>query len=258
MTHSKKLFALAAVLIGTIALGAPSTARAAYDVRVYDDGVLQGGIGVLVIGNSLVFTGTTTHFDITNGAGSSNNPGTNPNSHLSLSSNEQITTTFGATGGTHTIRIELSQTGWTAPTGTPLTLSSSAGGSYIGTQTGNSVTSTYQGFLDNTNTLFGQPVAGSTPLQSATANGSGNPNLSTPLVFGPGTVNAFAPGGVPFSMTDVLTFSFTTVAGSGQDTANVAASTVASVPAPAGLFLVIAGLPCLGAGAWLRRRVKAA
>src|SRR5262249_29031417 len=122
---------------------------------------------------------------------------------------------------------------------------------------GNSVTATYQGFLDNTNTLFGQPGAGGTPLQTASAAAA--PPNSIPLVFSPGTsVNLNVPGGIPFSMTDVLTFTFTALKNSGQDTANVSASTVTpaavAVPAPAGVVLALTGLPVLGLGTWLRRR----
>jgi len=257
-----------ALLIGAAILGAPTPAHAAYNVQVYDDGVLQtvnlnganpgAAINVFTAGNSLVFFGATTNFSISNGSGLSNNPGTNGSGNLDLSSNEQITTTFGAGGGTHTIQIVLSQTDWNTPTGSPLSLTSSAGGSaaYIAgtaplaTQT---ISATYQGFLDNTNTLFGQPAAGSTPIQSAsvTLNTPG----TAPLVFTPGTAgNNTVPGGTPFSLTDVLSFTFALDAGSGQATANVSASTVASVPAPAGVVLALAGLPCLGIGTWLKRR----
>jgi len=260
MTRFRGFMSLvAALLVAAVTLVSPYQARASFQVRVFDDGVLQGGVGVLQVGNSLVFTGATTHFSITNGSGLSNNPGTQGGSNLDLSSNEQIATTFGTAGGTHTIRIELSQDGWLAPVGSPLVLSSSAGGSFANLGlpgTNQSVSATYQGFLDNTNTLFGQPGAGSTPIQSASASLSGAG--TAPLTFGPNnpSVNPLVPGGTPFSLTDVLTFTFTVDPGSGQTTANVSASTVASVPAPAGAMLVMAGLPILGIGAWARRRQK--
>jgi len=248
---------LVAILAMAALLSGPTQARAGYSVRVYDDGVLQGGISTFVIGNTLLFGGSTTHFSITNGSGLSNNPGSQGGSNLDLSSNEQINTTFGAAGGTHTIRIELSQDSWTAPTGNPLNLSASAGGSTayltgtnpLATQT---ISATYQGFLDNTNALFGQPGAGGTPVLSASSTQSSAG--TTPLVFSPGSGVSLVPGGTPFSITDVLEFTFTLTAGSGQATANVSGSTVASVPAPAGLVLALTGLPALGIGAWLRRR----
>src|SRR2546428_7301165 len=86
---------VAAVLVGAATLGAPTPARAdSYSVRVFDDGVLQGGISVIVSANSLTFFGSTTHFSITNGSGASNNPGAQGGSNLDLGSNEQINPTF--------------------------------------------------------------------------------------------------------------------------------------------------------------------
>jgi len=249
---------VAAGVIGAATLGAPTQARASYAVEVFDDGVLQGGITTIVTANSLIFSGSTDHFSITNGSGASNNPGTDNSGSLSLSSNEQINTTFGTGGGTHTIQIVLSQTGFTAPTTNPLILSSSAGGSIGNTDGGSvSVTSTYQGFLDPTNTLFGKPGTGATPLQTASNNQAG---IGTkPLVFAPSPSTANVPGGTPaFALTDVLTFTFTVSAGSGQDTANVSASTVvAPVPEPSSLIAALAGAPVLGLGVWMRRRRRA-
>jgi hypothetical protein len=260
MTGSRNLLPLAAaVIVAAAILGAPTAARAGFAVQVYDDGVLQGGISTLAVGNSLLFSGSTTHFSITNGSGLSNNPGTPFTSNLNLSNNEQISTTFGATGGTHTIQIVLSQTDFLAPVGSTFILSSSAGGSmaYLaGTNPSatESVSATYQGFLDNTNTLFGMPGAGSTPLQSASAAASGVG--TSPLVFAPGaSVNGNVPGGVPFSMTDVLTLTLTLDPGSGQDTANATATSAAAIaPEPCSLVLALAGVPALGIGTWIRRR----
>jgi hypothetical protein len=253
--HKKMLF-MVAVLVGSAILGAPTQSQAGYSVQVYDDGVLQAGITVMVSGNSLLFSGSTTHFSISNGSGTSNNPGTSASSNLDLSTNEQITALFGTAGGTHTIKIVLSQTGFTAPTGTPVALASSASGSISGSKAGKTLTvsSTYQGFLDNTNTLFGQPAAGGTPAQSGTASVTGV-NTSS-LVLTPSESTANVPGATPFSMTDVVTFTFTVQAGSKQDTANIATSTVATavVPAPPGLVLGLTAFPVLCVGMWLRRR----
>jgi len=250
MIHFRKFLPVVAVLlVGAALLGAPNQASAAYAVEVFDDNVLQGGITVIASGDSLVFLGSTTHFSITDGSGTSNNPGSAGASTLALSSNEVITTNFGA-NQTHTIKIELSQDGWTAPTGTPLNLTSSAGGSFaVGDTSGtDTAVTTYQGFLDDTNLLFGTPASGATTTLSAMSAGSG------PLVFSPGTETNLVPSKVPFSMTDVLTFTFTIGQGGGTDTANVSATTIATAPAPGGMALAFAGLPILGIGAWWRRR----
>jgi len=255
------MLCLSAVLAGAALFWAPSSAQATYTINVYDDGVLQGGIVVLPAGNSLIFQGTTTHFSITNGSGSSNNPGSQGGSFLSLGTSETIESTFGATGGTHTIRVELTQTGWLAPVGSPLTLTaSSAGGGQFSIIQGmnplanQAVTVTYEGFLDNTNTAFGQPVAGSTGVITASASGSSAG--ANPLVFSPSSSANVVPGGTPFSMTDVLEFTFTLGAGSGTSSAGISVSTVAAVPAPAAAVLAVVGAPFLGVGAWLRRRRK--
>jgi len=255
----KLLPAMAALGVAAL-LAAPTPARAAYSVEVFDDGVLQGGITIVPIGNTLVFFGTTTHFSLTSGTGQSNNPGTPGGSNLQLSNNETITSTFGAAGGTHTLRIVLSQTGFLAPVGSPLMLSSSGGGSIgyvMGATPGASdtVKSTYQGYLDNTDTLFGEPGGAGTPLQTASATRT--TVGTTPLVYSPGSAVNIVPGGTPFSMTDDLSFTFTLAAGSGQDTANASLTTTANpiVPAPGGLALALAALlPSLGVGGWLRRR----
>jgi hypothetical protein len=249
---------LAAILAGAAILWASTPARAGYAVQVYDDGVLQSGVVALVSGNSLIYTGSTTHFDITNGSGTSNNPGTQGGTTLGLSNNSQITTDFGDAGGTHTITIVLSQTNFTAPKGSPLVVTASAGGSMtdvVGTNpnASDTVTSTFQGFLDNSNTLFGQPAAGGTPSQTASNSLSGVG--TAPLVYTPPlAVNNGAPGGTPFSLTDVLSFTFTVDAGSGQDTAGASVRiNITSVPEPSSITLM--GLGALGlVGYGLRRR----
>lgn len=262
MIGFRKLPLLGAVLAGIAILASPCLqARADFEVQVYDDGVLQTGIFAVANNNGLLFYGSTTNFSISSGIGTSNNPGSQGGSNLNLASSEQISTKFGTTGGTHTIQIVLSENDWTAPTGTPLNLTSSAGGSFgyvAGATPGatDSVAATYQGFLDNTNTLFGMPVGGSTSLETASA--SLNSAGTASLVFNPPSTTSQVPGGVPFSITDVLTFKFTLAAGSGQDTAQVSASTVASLPEPASMMAALTAVPFLALGAWLRRRKQVA
>jgi len=259
----RKFFLAARRRGGAARVGRPSDA--AFTVQVYDDGVLQGGILVIPLGaNSILFGGTTTHFSIANGSALSNNPGTQGGSNLGLSgTGGQVTTLFGATGGNHTLRIVVSQDGFTAPTGSPLTLSASGGGSIAMVNNNNNdpsslgVSSAFQAFLDNTNTLFGQPGPGATPLQTASAS------LTTPgtapLVYSPAVAaNPNVPGGTPFALTSNLFFDVTLSPNSGQDSFNSSFSVTAVVPAPAGLVLALTGLPVLGIGGWIRRRRQTA
>jgi len=202
---------------------------------------------------------------IANGSALSNNPGTQGGSNLNLSSaGGQIGTSFGTTGGSHTITIEISETGWFAPVGNPLTLSASSSGASIAYVAGTNpfavetVQASYQSFLDNTNALFGTPGSGATGVLSGSASLSSAG--TTTAAFNPGTTVVLVPGvtaGNPFSLTSVSTFSFTLGAGSGQDSASISGSTVVSTPVPAGVVLAFTGLPVLGFGAWFRRRRKA-
>ena len=54
------------------------------------------------------------------------------------------------TGGTNTLTIVVTDTGYTAPPGSSVLLSNSGGGSYVGA-TGDSVVGTSLGFLDPNN-----------------------------------------------------------------------------------------------------------
>ena len=257
---------LAALAGALVVLGTPTLARATYAAAVFDDGVPVVGT-TIVSGNTLVFTASSADFSIDLVTGASNNPGTPQVASLAITNN----TTIGFTSaGTHTLTIFVSQTGFTEPTTAALIGTSSAGGSYHG-DTGDTVSATYQGVVDPTNTLFGNgagvamtpppaPLAGqSTPLQSSgTITGTGL-GITHPIVYAPGTsLKPFIPSAVPYSITDIATLTYTTGSANSQDNANIAATTALTpVPAPAGIVLALAGLPCLG-GAWFWRRRKAA
>src|SRR5205823_5482941 len=98
----------------------------------------------------LAFVGSSAHFDMNlQIVGVTNSPGTPGGASLQLSPQSYVSAT--TTGGTHTLTVELTSTGFTAPPGSPLSLSSSAGGEVI-TSGGDTVTATYQGVLDASNT----------------------------------------------------------------------------------------------------------
>jgi hypothetical protein len=260
---------IVAALVGAATLGAPSQAQAAFTVSVYDDNVLQSGVTATVVNNQLVlFGGSTTHFAVSGGQGSSNNPGLPTGAGLDLSTNERVTSSVnfftGVANGdgsyTHTIRIVVSEDSFTAPTGTPLNLSSSTAGGSIGLTGGSiSVAATNQAFLDSSigNSAYGSPLAYATPSGGATGIATGTaslpPGITAPLNFNPGTVAGLVTGGTPFTMTDEVDFAFTLTSGS-SGSAGVSTSSVATVPAPAGIVLALTSLPVAGVGGWLRRR----
>jgi hypothetical protein len=95
---------------------------------------------------------------------------------------------------------------------------------------------TFQSWLDTTNTEFGMPASGTGGVQNLT------PGISN-------TINTEVPFAVPFSLTNQFEW---TVGSSGGVTSFDGLTTV-TTPAPAGLLLLVSGLPVFGF-AWLRRR----
>ena len=256
MLRFRSFLPVAALLVGAVILGAPTQARASFAITVFVDTVNQGV--VLSAGSNAndfsVDPVNVTNFHISSISSLTNWTGAPDGAVMSNTTNLSIRTTF-ALPGTHTITIVISENGWLAPTGSPLALSSTAGGT-IGHVGGgsNTVFATNQGFLDNSNTLATTLTPGGafTPLATATAVASGTSTSNLNYTPSPG-INAATPGGTPFNMTQVFSFKFT-VTGGSQSTANVSGTVVASVPAPAGLTLALAGAPFLGVGTWLRRR----
>src|SRR5262249_33659135 len=154
-----------------------------------------------------------------------------------------------ATGaGNHTLKIVISENGWTAPAGNPLNVSTSAGGS-TGGPGGTTVNASNQAFLDTSNTLATTATPGGTavPASPATASATSPGTGTNPLLYNPSPAVSLVPGSSLWTLTNMLTFSSTNwQVGS---TANVSSSvtvTPAAVPVPAGLVLALTGLPCLG------------
>src|SRR5690242_2951253 len=84
-------------------------------VQVFDDNV-----PVVMTLNGGVFSGTSAHFSLTLVGGDSNSPG---GTLAFLQMTPQSTVQVNAPGA-HTLTVEMSDNGFTAPAGTPLTLSS--------------------------------------------------------------------------------------------------------------------------------------
>jgi len=236
-------FYLGAILAGIAMMGLAPPAQAAFEVEVIINGgpptiIIDEGagdlhpgvpndIGFFVVGPGVVVVG--------NGS-TTNLPGTNVKALLDLQ--YSISAVNAPNNAGATVQIIASATGFTLPNGSPATLTSQIGGTL------DPATLTAQQFQDNSNRLFVTSVL--------------DGNVHTPGVQGPFTSSPYSsvasttfPLVVPFSITESL---ITTVSAGGLVTGDFQ-STVTS-PAPAGLVLALTGLPCLGIGSWLRRRLR--
>jgi len=261
MLRLRKLLPLVVAAVAAI-MGSANRAEAGFVAQIYDDGKLEATV-TAGSPNSLSFAGiATTHFSVS-GSGLSNFPGSQAGSLLNLSGNSFIQTNFSGGGTqTHTLQVVYSENGWTAPVGTPITLiSTSSGGSaaFIGGNNTGLVQASYQSFLDNTNAqpLPANGAAFAAPGGAFTAALTGSATSIGGLALSPTTAsNTNVPGGTPFTMSTVMGYTFTLDSGV-LGSANISGSSVAAVPAPAGVVLALTGLPVLGIGGWLRRRRQA-
>jgi len=188
-------------------------------------------------------TGANTTGDYVNvviSIASSNSPG--GTNGLEQEASVFVTAVYGS-GTSHTLHISSSAQGFTTPNSPPplFVLDSASGTQNNGTTSG-----TFQGYADATNALFGTGFAGQKLTfsvnglsQSWSANGS---------------VGGFSPNGSTYSLS---TFETLTMTG-GTSLTLTGGDVQTVVPAPAGLALVLTGLPVLGIGGWLRRRVRQA
>ncbi|AMV24255.1 hypothetical protein VT84_07655 [Gemmata sp. SH-PL17] len=210
---------LAAVLVGTAIFGAPTQAQAAFAIQYSIDG---GTFITINDGDSVAGLKIT--------ASSYTDPTV---SLLDL----HVTGTFIPSSETHTIVIQATVTDLTtAPA--PQTLTTKFTG---GTSTG-TATFTGQSWVDDANNLFGIPGTFTT---GSIVPGNG---------ITPDFVGSFT-GNVPYSLTTQIT-----IATEGRKEVNLGAdidNVVTPTPAPAGIVLVLSGLPLLGI-ARLRRRNLAA
>lgn len=244
MVRFGKLLALAPALALAVFLAAPSnTARASdivVDVYIQDAG---GARHLLSQFESLTGTakqtfasiayGDTTFSNITISA-TSNQPGG------STGNLAQTNVTSDGSSGSGLLVVDVQEKqGFSSPgqDGQQLGLTSKVANSSIPGNAG----LTFQSWVNATGTAF---TGTSWGLQTYDGNVGGNqaPNKVT---------TAFVRG-TSYWLSNELTV------GAGDNALNVSGTTTVATPAPAGIVLALAGVPCLGAGAWLRRRRQAA
>ena len=195
-----------------------------FAVQVFDDGVPVTGT-TTTSGNLLLFIGSSADFNSTLVLGSTNSPGNPTGALIQMGPNSIVQAT---TTGTHTLTVELTSTDFSEPTGSPLLLSSSGGGEYVGN---GSVVATYQAYLDPNDAAFGQPSGNGTPVLTATASGPSNSLIYTtptdPSNPGTATTTVNQPNPL-FSLTGVAVF---TINAAGGDVVNLGATTTVA-PSP--------------------------
>jgi len=236
-------FFYAAAVVGVMVLGTATPARAAFEIALQEAGVNGGASTVVVSGtnfSNLNWDGTYGDFTVEVLGGSAHNAAS-----LSdlLSSTTRVTNNSSAT---QTLKIIVSQTDYTLPSGSTLSVESGLGGSVsTGTLT---MTNIFQAYADAGNTLRGTTDFTTGP-QTASPNGS---------TFDTGSARGTFLRTGSYSLTTITTF---TLSGGGVANfsahENVTAPGVVPnqpLPAPAGLVLALTGIPVLGLGAWVRRR----
>jgi hypothetical protein len=221
-----------------------SPARADFELFLQESGVNGGKITSVASATDFTFlfySGTYGDFKTQLFGGASDNT-------TSVSDLLQSTTSVrNLSTSTKTLHLWISQTNYTLPFGSLLSVESSLGGSTSkGTLT---LADLFQVWADENNNILG--TSGFTNgLQSAVKNGS---SFDTGSAFG-----TFSNANGKYSVTAEVNI---TMSGGGQsnfsDQVDISPVLAPSaVPAPSSVLLTISGLPVLGIGFWFRRRSK--
>jgi hypothetical protein len=240
-TLFRKLLLCGFVLAGVFCTAQPI--RADLVITVSDDGgapqtftTTGSPTSDLTVGQNTV---TTAHFTIKVLGGEANQIGSGSGATSQLLSSAVSVTETGS--GAHSLVITVTGSGYTAPTTPPPV------------QAVTSFTGNVNASGTGTDGYSFSATAGSTTIASNSASGAFAipPGSFTPTNSTVGISSLSAPFSIQHSITLNMSVHNEKINYSSQ-------TTLTSVPAPAGLILAVTGLPCLGFGAWLRRRkVKA-
>jgi hypothetical protein len=243
MIQMRNFLSLAtALLVAVFALQA-SPAKADFQLYLQEAGVNGGAITSVASGadfTSISFSGTYGDFKVKVFGGSSDN-GTD------LSDLFQSTTTVqNLSGSTKTLHLYVVQTNYTLPSSPVLAIESSLGGSVTTGTLG--MTGIFQAYADPNNA---NPISNTGVFTPPSyTNGPQNGILNGGSYDTGSASGSFTQGSGGYSLTGVVTFDL-----SGGGKANFGDQiNVTPTPAPAGVLLALSAFPCLGIGAWLRRR----
>jgi hypothetical protein len=230
---------MAAVVVAGLA--ATTTTKAEIALALSED----GGPAFTIVASSLTdfsalsFTGPFGDFNVQIQGGSSTNAA---NQSTLLGSANRVTNSNLVSPGTHTLHLWVTQTNYTLPPGTPLSVESGMGGS-INTPT-LTLTNMFQAYADHNNNLFGITDFTNGPQTGL----SGGTTFDTGGVTG-----AFSRDGTPYSVTSIANIQLT-AGGQANYSDHVNLNPPAVVPAPPALFLVGAAVPVLALRRWNAKR----
>jgi len=185
--------------------------------------------------------GTTGGFKISSTIADSNSPGSPSAATLSLSSLKILNQDTVTPAAFSTLTITTGDTGFTSPAGDPTapvtsTISATANGSNA-----HNATVSFNSYLDNTDTQFGTQQS-VTPISLTVKPGQSQSDNKTSFL------NAATS---PYSLTQVAQITLW----KGESLTDGSSGTTLATPAPAALLLALSGMPVLGLGLRIRRRL---
>jgi len=194
--------------------------------------------------------GNSKGFSITATVADSNSPGSPTVATIDLSS-LHIKNQTGVAGNS-TLTLKTGDTGFTMPNGASMAMVSTISATAGGLNTHNAFV-TFNSYFDNTNAQFGTQQG--TPTLNPSSPGGPGTGLAAGFSMSAnssGTVNGNPPN--PYSLTQVLVGTVW----NGDLFTDGSSGTTVFAPAPAGLMLVLSGLPFAGGlGLWRRFRKQA-
>jgi hypothetical protein len=228
-----------ALSVGVVLLLPTAPARASYFYQIFDDGIAQTAI-LTPVGSSFASVHSTTNFDITIASSLTVQSSGLTTLDTQLQAHEKVGVT-----GQHTIEIKIAFTDYALPAGTPLFVTSSGSANFGDAAPGDKGTGQAWANAANTSAFN----TGTTDVKQ-TATSSGGSAFGVTLLPNPDSFLFTRSGN--FALNQDLTVALTNnINTTGQVEL---LTTVAPVPAPAGLVLALTGMPVLAFGGWMRRR----